>query len=238
MSYADTQKTGGWIFVIDTDEYDGNFERELTAYITGQVGECGVGGEMAELYRAEAGGQSEDKFDDLLEHRADDNGCHRPCAIYPTPGWFNHGMGGHFKEGEEAKALKDYVKQCEAIYGKEYMANPLRAKEALERGEKYSNWTMAAVEREIKRLNKQIEDARNLKNVHKYAAYMSVAIFFFDKPSPALVAVMKDRASKFVDAKRKIAKKDGGPSWDAKFKLNIERFRLVKESVSVTEEAL
>lgn len=28
-----------WLFVIDTNEYAGNFERELAAYITGQCGE-------------------------------------------------------------------------------------------------------------------------------------------------------------------------------------------------------
>lgn len=28
-----------WLFVIDTDEYAGNFERELAAYVTGQCGE-------------------------------------------------------------------------------------------------------------------------------------------------------------------------------------------------------
>ncbi|KKK83825.1 hypothetical protein LCGC14_2789530, partial [marine sediment metagenome] len=36
-------KSDSWIFIIDTDSYAGNFEREMCAYITGRVGECGVG---------------------------------------------------------------------------------------------------------------------------------------------------------------------------------------------------
>lgn len=235
MSYEDTQKTGGWIFVIDTDEYAGNFERELTAYLTGQVGECGVGDHMAEAYVKETGDKDKEKFGDLLEHRADDRGCHRPCSIYPTKGWFNHGHGGHFRDGEDEKALKDYIKQCRQTYGKEYMANPLRAKEALEKGEKYSNWTMPDVEREIKRLNKEVEKAEATKKVRHYPAYMSVAVFFFEKPSTEIIQFMKERAKTFVAAKRRMAE-EKEHSWEKNFKLNIEGFRLVKETLSSDEE--
>jgi len=40
-------------FIIDTDQYAGNFEREMCAYLTGTVGECGVGDEFAELFSKE-----------------------------------------------------------------------------------------------------------------------------------------------------------------------------------------
>ena len=36
-----------WIFVVDTNQYSGNFERELTAYMKGMIGGCGVGVELA-----------------------------------------------------------------------------------------------------------------------------------------------------------------------------------------------
>jgi hypothetical protein len=39
------------LFVVDTDTYAGNFEREMCAYITGQVGECEVGEEIAKAAR-------------------------------------------------------------------------------------------------------------------------------------------------------------------------------------------
>jgi hypothetical protein len=232
--YDDVQKTGNWIFVIDTDHYAGNFEREMTAYITGTAGDCGVGKDMFPYYTAETGDENREKFEDWLEFRADDHGCSRPCAIYSTPGWFNDGMGGHFKDGEEEKALKNYIKQCEQIYGKEYMANPLRAKEALEKGEKYSNWTMPAVNDEIKRLNKQVEQARNLKKVGKYPAYLSVAIFFYKKPTPELIEFLKERANKYHLVAKKENKKKGYKS--SPEGLKIDGFRLIKENLTVKEE--
>ena len=36
-----------WGFIIDTDQYAGNFERELCAWTTGQIGECEVGKEYS-----------------------------------------------------------------------------------------------------------------------------------------------------------------------------------------------
>ncbi len=36
-----------YLFVIDTDTYAGSFEREICAYVTGQIGECEVGKEEA-----------------------------------------------------------------------------------------------------------------------------------------------------------------------------------------------
>jgi len=44
-----------YIFVIDTDYYAGNFERNLCAYATGYVGECGVGRQMAQQFYEDMG---------------------------------------------------------------------------------------------------------------------------------------------------------------------------------------
>lgn len=46
-----------YIFIIDTDSYAGNFERELTAYITGVVGGCEVGDDFAKIYIKDTGGR-------------------------------------------------------------------------------------------------------------------------------------------------------------------------------------
>ncbi len=32
-------KVDGYVFIIDTDSYSGNFEREMAAYVAGAVGE-------------------------------------------------------------------------------------------------------------------------------------------------------------------------------------------------------
>ena len=99
-----------YIFVIDTDTYAGNFEREMTAYMSGQIGECEVGKERKDVFVEEVG--DEHLFDNLITSRSDDHGCFRPCAIWPTPGWFNNGMGGHFRDGQEDEAKEDHRQMC------------------------------------------------------------------------------------------------------------------------------
>lgn len=98
-------------FVIDTDKYSGNFEREMCAYITGQYGECGVGSEIANKVKNELG-KLYNTFQDIVEHSTDsddDYPCFRPCKIYPTPGYYNNGLGFEFKDGEEELAKQKYL---------------------------------------------------------------------------------------------------------------------------------
>ena len=123
-----------WIFVIDTDSYAGNFERDLCAYITGVIGDCGVGKEMAELYCKDTG-EEESRFLELLKQTCDGGPCYRPCDIYKSP---------------------------------------------------------------------------NSKE------YLSVAIFFNDRPSDGDIAFMKKRAMKFAESK-----------------LNIIGFRLLREVMTI-----
>ena len=87
------------IFVVDTDSYAGNFERELTAFCTGVVGECGKGEEEADAFRGEHPDRVE-FYEDLMLQEPDDHGCRRPASIYPTPGWLNDGLGNHYREAD------------------------------------------------------------------------------------------------------------------------------------------
>lgn len=64
-----------YIFVIDTNSYSGNFERDITAYCTGQIGECGVGESLVEDDVAE-------RFENLITSMPDEHGCQRPCEIF------------------------------------------------------------------------------------------------------------------------------------------------------------
>lgn len=67
-----------WIFVIDTDQYAGNFERAMCAYCTGQIGECEVGSEFIDAKIASI-------FEDFVDcYVMDDHGCGRPTSIWPT----------------------------------------------------------------------------------------------------------------------------------------------------------
>jgi len=79
-----------WAFIIDTNRYAGNFERELCAYCTGHVGDCGVGQDMAEVFFKEV---EEDPFEEYILPTPDEHGCCRPVSIWPTPDWSNDGMG-------------------------------------------------------------------------------------------------------------------------------------------------
>lgn len=95
-------------FVIDCTEYSGNYEREMTAYITGKYGECGVGKDISKDVESELENFI-DKIDDIVMLKPDDdNGCYRPCEIVPTPGWINNGMGVHSRINPDDPPSKGY----------------------------------------------------------------------------------------------------------------------------------
>lgn len=69
-----------WIVVVATDRYAGNFEREMCAYCTGVVGECGVGKHLAADFP-----HDRDKWRDRMLQFPDDHGCRRPASIWGGP---------------------------------------------------------------------------------------------------------------------------------------------------------
>lgn len=84
-----------YLFVVDTNEYSGNFERELTAYCTGCVGDCGVGDDAAEDFQLLHSDIGEEIAVIISREPDDEDGCLRPATIWPTPGWSNNGNGKH-----------------------------------------------------------------------------------------------------------------------------------------------
>jgi hypothetical protein len=104
------------IFVVHTDSYSGNFEREMCAFLTGQIGDCGVGDDMANLFEEELGEDLKEAFAEIIKQVADeDHGdCFRPCVIWPTPGRGNDGMGQHFDLTPEY-ATKRYYPAYESV---------------------------------------------------------------------------------------------------------------------------
>ena len=89
--------------VVDTEQYSGNFEREMCAYVTGQIGECGVERDWAIAYSDSI--KHIDWWEDHIVNRPDDreHPCYRPAAIYPTLGWSNNGSGKHSKISKDGK---------------------------------------------------------------------------------------------------------------------------------------
>jgi hypothetical protein len=69
--------------VVDTDSYAGNFERELCAYVTGQIGECGVGEDVAKCFSEHiAHLEWWDKHIVQRSKPRPDPSCKRPVTIY------------------------------------------------------------------------------------------------------------------------------------------------------------
>lgn len=222
-------KKESWIFVIDTENYAGNFEREMCAYITGVVGECGVGQEMADLYLKETG-EEESRFIDVIDQVADEQGCDRPCQIWETPGWYNNGYGLEYKKDDTEEALKHFIESRKEHLNSDYTSY-IEVKKSLNEGRKVYDWTLDACEEMIEKIKKEIEELKDIKELpNKYPAYLSVAIFFSEKPTSDQIKFMKKRLENFVNTKR-----ENGREWDKDFDVKITGFRLLKKTVSIEE---
>lgn len=97
--------TTGYIFVIDTDKYAGNFEREMCAYITGIFDDGGVAKEDAKVYAKEMGlefssisGVNKNPLEKYIRFVDD-----RPVNIYPNRRWYCDGTGNHYRRKDPKK---------------------------------------------------------------------------------------------------------------------------------------
>ncbi len=160
-----------YMFVIDTNSYSGNFEREVCAYITGQVAE--VSSSDAEDQAAlalQAMPEVVKEFEDLMLDVQDDPDMYPSfVANWPTPGYGSNGRG------------------------------------------------------------KEVKLTPENKDEYHYPAHLSVAIFFSERPSDKLIAIMKKRALHL----RAI-----GIPWHSNTRLRvfaIENFRLLHRHVEYTE---
>lgn len=109
-----SEEIGDFIFIVDTNSYAGNFEREMTAFCTGQYGECGVGEETADAFFRDHPDMADD-FASIISHVPDEHGCHRPTSIWTTPGWWNDGMGNEWPDSMRGtpEALAEYRRSLE-----------------------------------------------------------------------------------------------------------------------------
>lgn len=85
MDYTDHS---GYLIIIDTDSYAGNFEREMCAYLTGQFADDGVGEDIGEEMRDSEEIKHIEWWDEHIAPVEDEKGSefYRPCDIYPTEG--------------------------------------------------------------------------------------------------------------------------------------------------------
>ena len=133
-----------YIFVIDTNKHAGNFERQMCAYITGQIGDCKVGEEMANLAKKELSKEQYDLFNDIITNISDDHGFYSPCSIWLSPNL-------------EKELKKDIAKFnyyiCEARNGRQVL-----------------NWTIDECEKKIKELGIRIKKNSSLKGAYNSVA--------------------------------------------------------------------
>ena len=90
--------------VVKTNQYAGNFERELCAHLTGIIGECEVGEEYVHEAITEI-------FEDSVAEMPDDNGTRRPVSL----GSQNEGATGHdvviYFDTEPTKEQVEIIKE-------------------------------------------------------------------------------------------------------------------------------
>ena len=201
------------IFVIDTDQYAGNFEREMCAYITGHTGDCGVGLDVVDTFPLVSG----------VKQVPDEDGTMRPCSVYPTPGWHNNGLGFHFKDEQAEEALLKFQESAIASERK-YIAQ-----EEGHRGKNLRTWTEQAIDDSIQRRLSRIKVVGQMKEVTRWPANMSVAIYFYDGTlTSEIITTLKDRAVSYVD--------QYDTSRYGRKEITIEGYRRVKEITTITEE--
>jgi len=165
------------VLVIDTDRYAGGFERQLVAFMTGRVGECGVGKEEAARFDEKAAPES--FHPDLIGEEPDEHGCYRPASIWVSPYYWNNAGYHYFNattiddpivlEDHERSRLK-HIERTKRVYahlGKEKLA------EILARGTPYDS------------------------GPKQHPAYCSVACFLVKRPDDAAIEFLVERAKLF-----------------------------------------
>ena len=63
-----------YVIIVRTNQYAGNFERELCAHLTGIIGECEVGDDYVDEFITAI-------FETTIAQIPDDNGCRRPVSL-------------------------------------------------------------------------------------------------------------------------------------------------------------
>lgn len=175
-----------YLVVIDTDKYAGNFEREMCAYITGVVGECEVGLKSKNVAIKELDQETVYWFAHNVAQMPDEHNVKRPCAIRATPGWFNDGVGNHWRDGSDLKEVRQKKIEWQIKY-----YTPL-----IEKAEKnIANGQHKWGERDLKGYKERIKEAET--NRMDFESCQSVVIFFNSLPTDDIMNTIIDRAKKF-----------------------------------------
>lgn len=117
-------------FIIDTDKYAGNFERDMCAFLTGEIGECGVGDEYVDEALDAIEKEFGDRaiFGDYVEQRTngDDNSpCYRSCQMTESKdGELYNSVEIYFSKYPEDNMIS-FMKKRAFEFAKKYEMNVL-----------------------------------------------------------------------------------------------------------------
>lgn len=183
--------------IVDTDKYSGNFEREMCAYATGQVGECGVGDniaaeELPNIVHA-------DWWEDNVRQQYD--GCARPVGIYPTPGFINDGMGGHYSDTPENRAISAQAAVDKLIAyhaGQKKMCEDRIANNDFEDSNGGRGWDKDGCERTLRHIDAHVNSVQNTPSVHP--AYQSIMIEVRKTPPDVVFEEFTRRVNEYATA--------------------------------------
>lgn len=206
-----------YTFIIDTNIYAGNFERQMCAFMTGMTGECGVGEHVAEQVRStlEHGGW----YSTHVVNVDDGEGCERPCQIEPTPGYFNNGMGKHYADvPENYEAARCAARDSLRDY---YAPNIARLQMRLATGDYDGGWSELDCRRTIEDHLTRPEQLYD--SAVRHPAYLSVGINMDSEPPQEVVKELKHRAKLFAETYTDLV---------------ISGYRLSHKVESITEEVV
>jgi hypothetical protein len=172
-----------FLFVVDTDSYSGNFERELVGYMTGA--DNGTrGDEEADEFKRDFPKESKEFQQIIME--TFEEGYPSVANIYPTPGRFNHGMGEFFNDDEDMEVVRQsYIRKVDEYY----LPHLQKAEQAIQKG--FVEW-----EKDAQGYRTKMQEART-QTIKKYPACESVAVAFSEKLSEPQIALMKNRAQEY-----------------------------------------
>ena len=174
--------------IIHTNEYAGNFEREMCAYTTGHIGECGVGTELVE-------NDIKELFNDYIIQVENDRNCKRPVAIYPNPRYSNNGLGHNFDATDKEQC--EIAKQKHIDYIKNDKLKRIQETIKFYKGTKHD---MTYHKKELELVEREIENYSNIPatEIPTYPAYNSVCIYIADNTPENLIELVKERLNDFI----------------------------------------
>lgn len=184
-----------FILCLDTDQYAGNFERELTAYCTGAIGDCEVGEDQMEYFFEEVPQEFHKAFENKIISLPDEHGTSRPCITVSTPGWVNNGMMG-YKRGNLNDPITEEDHEAFREAWRAYKRPHIdRIRECVAKG--IGGWTQEALEIE----ERAFKDLDTTTLQAWYPAALSVGILFSSEPNALEISLIVKRAKGFL-AKR------------------------------------